>query len=66
VWEEHTFAVYPYEGAIRLPFDEDTAFEEPLGCSGMVNVARDVVIGRGIWRSNPASEILLQLVPCER
>jgi hypothetical protein len=44
-WEELTFAVDPQEGATRLPFGEDTALKEPLGCSTMVNVACNVVIG---------------------
>ena len=42
--EERTFAIDPQERAGRLPFAEHTAFEEPLGSSSVVNIARDVVI----------------------
>ena len=42
--EEGTFAIDPQERASRLPFAEHTAFEEPLGSSSVVNIARDVVI----------------------
>ena len=42
--EERTFAIDPQERGSRLPFTKYTAFEEPLGTSSMVNIARDVVI----------------------
>jgi hypothetical protein len=62
--EKHTFAVDPQESAIGLPFGEDTAFKEPPGGSPVMNVACDVVIDGGIWRGNPSSKAISQLVPC--
>ena len=43
-WEERTFAIDPQERARRFPFSKHTAFEEPLGTSSVVNIARNVVI----------------------
>ena len=42
--EEHTFAIDPQEGAIRLPFTKHTTLEEPLGSFPVVEIASDVVI----------------------
>ena len=42
--EEHTFAIDPQEGAIRLPFAKHTALEEPLGSFPVVKIAGNVLI----------------------
>ena len=45
----------PQQGSRHLPFLEDILIENPRRGPLMLNVGRDVVIRRGIRRSQPSS-----------
>jgi hypothetical protein len=44
---------------------KDIALHKPEGSTFVVDVASNVVICARIWRGQPTSNILLQLVTCE-
>jgi hypothetical protein len=46
--KEHTFAMDPQRGSSNLPFLGDSASKEPLRCSLVLTMARDVVVCRRV------------------
>ena len=55
----------PQQGPLRIPLSEDIPSEEPLGGSILMDLTCNVVVWRRIWRGEPTSGLLLQLVPCD-
>jgi hypothetical protein len=63
--QTHTFTMDPQEETCRLPFLKCAALSEPRRSSIEVISACDVMVCRGIRRGEPASDVLLKLIPCE-
>ena len=57
--EVRTFAMYPKEITHRSPFRKGVTLYKPRRGPIMVLPERDVVICRGIWLMQPASDFLL-------
>ena len=57
--EVRTFAMYPKERTRRSPFLKGATFGNPRRGPIMALPERDVVICRGIWLVQPASDFLL-------
>jgi hypothetical protein len=52
----------PKKAASSLPLLEHIALCKPLGSATVMGFAGDVVVRPRIWRGQPSSNILLQLV----
>ena len=57
--EVRTFAMYPKERTHRSPFRKGVTLGKPRRGPIVVLPERDVVIRRGIWLMQPASDFLL-------
>ena len=62
--ENVTLSMDPQKGSLCVPLSEDALLEEPRGSSILMDFASNVVVFRRIWRAEPISGFLLQLVPC--
>jgi hypothetical protein len=62
VWEIRTFTVNPKQSTRQIPVLESTASDEPYRRFTGVDSAGDNVIFRRVWRRDPDSGILLQVV----
>jgi len=60
--DKHTKAMDPKKAASSLPLLEHIALCKPLGSATVMRFAGDVVVRPRIWRGQPTSNILLQLV----
>jgi hypothetical protein len=61
--QSRTFTMDPEQGPPLFPVFED-ALGKPGGCSTVMTCLCNVVIFRWIWRFEPTSDLLLQLLPC--
>ena len=54
----------PQQGALRVPLSKDASLQEPRGSSILMDFTRSIVVWRRIWRGEPTSGLLLQLITC--
>lgn len=62
---ERTFPVDPQQGSRLFPVPECAALNEPRRRAFVMNTTRSVKIYGRIWRGEPFSDVLSQLIPCE-
>ena len=55
----------PQQGTGHFPILEGTTFNKPCRGAFMVRGARSVLVYGRVWRTEPLSKVLSQLVPCK-
>ena len=63
--DKHTKTVDPKKAASPLPLLEHITLCKPCGSATVMCFASDVMVRPRIWRGQPTSNILLQLVTCK-